>query len=43
MRRGLFIGRFQPPHLGHLHAIKQALEECDELIIVIGSSQYSHT
>ena len=43
LRRGLFIGRFQPPHLGHLHAIKQALEECDELIIVIGSSQYSHT
>jgi len=43
LRRGLFVGRFQPPHLGHLHAIKQALEECDELIIVIGSSQYSHT
>ena len=43
MRRGLFVGRFQPPHLGHLHAIKQALEDCDELIIAIGSSQYSHT
>ena len=43
MRRGLFIGRFQPPHLGHLHAIRSALRECDELIIVVGSAQYSHT
>ena len=43
MKRGLFVGRFQPPHLGHIHAIKIALKECDELIIVIGSAQYSHT
>lgn len=43
MKRGLFVGRFQPPHLGHIHAVKQALRECDELIIVIGSAQYSHT
>jgi len=43
MRRGLFVGRFQPFHYGHLASIKQALEECDELIIVIGSAQYSHT
>jgi len=43
LRRGLFIGRFQPPHLGHLHAIRSALRECDELIIVVGSAQYSHT
>lgn len=43
MRRGLFVGRFQPPHLGHIHAIKTALSECDELVIVIGSAQYSHT
>ncbi|MEM1976387.1 MAG: nicotinamide-nucleotide adenylyltransferase, partial [Nitrososphaerota archaeon] len=43
MRRGLFVGRFQPVHLGHVHAIKTALEECDELVIVVGSAQYSHT
>ena len=43
MKRGLFVGRFQPPHLGHIHAIKTALKECDELIVVIGSAQYSHT
>ena len=43
MKRGLFIGRFQPPHLGHIYAIKSALSECDELVIVVGSAQYSYT
>jgi len=43
LRRGLFVGRFQPPHLGHLHAVKQVFKECDELVIVVGSAQYSHT
>ncbi len=43
VRRGLFVGRFQPPHLGHLHAIKQILSECEEVVIAIGSAQYSHT
>ncbi len=40
--RGLYVGRFQPFHLGHLEAIKKILEEVEELIIVIGSAQYSH-
>ena len=39
----LFIGRFQPVHKGHLHTIKQILELDEELIIVVGSAQYSHT
>lgn len=43
MIRGLFVGRFQPFHLGHLYIIKKLLEEVDELIIAIGSAQYSHT
>jgi nicotinamide-nucleotide adenylyltransferase len=42
VKRGLFVGRFQPFHLGHLAAIKDVLEEVDELVIVIGSAQYSH-
>jgi nicotinamide-nucleotide adenylyltransferase len=42
VKRGLFVGRFQPFHLGHLNAIKEILREVDELVIVIGSAQYSH-
>ena len=42
VKRGLYVGRFQPFHLGHLGAIKDILKEVDELIIVIGSAQYSH-
>ena len=42
-RRALLIGRFQPPHLGHLHAIRYVLSVSDEIIIGIGSAQYSHT
>lgn len=39
----MFIGRFQPVHLGHIEAIKDIIKENDELIVVIGSAQYSHT
>ncbi len=41
--RGLYVGRFQPFHLGHLEAIKEILKEVEEVIVVIGSAQYSHT
>jgi len=40
--RGLFIGRFQPPHWGHVWAIKAILSEVDELIVVIGSAQFNY-
>lgn len=40
--RGLFVGRFQPFHKGHLKAIKEVLKQVEELVIVIGSAQYSH-
>lgn len=39
----LFIGRFQPFHLGHLDAIRQCLAVSRKIIIGIGSSQYSGT
>jgi len=42
LKRGLFVGRFQPFHVGHLKAVKDILEKLDELVIVVGSSQYSH-
>ncbi|KXA89043.1 hypothetical protein AKJ57_05920 [candidate division MSBL1 archaeon SCGC-AAA259A05] len=42
MKRGIIIGRFQPPHMGHLQVIKEILQEVDELIIGLGSAQLSH-
>jgi nicotinamide-nucleotide adenylyltransferase len=42
VKRGLYVGRFQPFHLGHLNAINDILKEVDEIVIVIGSAQYSH-
>jgi nicotinamide-nucleotide adenylyltransferase len=39
---GLFIGRFQPFHKGHLATIKFALESVTDLAIIIGSAQKSH-
>jgi len=43
VKRALYVGRFQPFHLGHLRAVKAILEDVDELVIIVGSSQYSHT
>ena len=37
------IGRFQPFHLGHLELVRQVLDENDEIIILIGSSQTNYT
>ncbi|MBU0662633.1 nicotinamide-nucleotide adenylyltransferase, partial [Candidatus Micrarchaeota archaeon] len=42
-KRGLIVGRFQPYHIGHHNAIKNILQEVDELIIVIGSTADSYT
>lgn len=39
--RGLMTGRFQPFHKGHLALAKQALAECNELVIIIGSAQFN--
>lgn len=41
--KALFIGRFQPFHKGHLKVILEASRKYDEIIIGIGSSQYSFT
>jgi len=42
VKRGLFVGRFQPIHKGHVKAMSNILKQIDELVIVIGSAQYSH-
>ncbi len=41
--RALFIGRFQPFHNGHLAMARRILGKHGELIVGIGSAQYSHT
>ncbi len=43
MKRGLFVGRFQPVHNGHMKALEFIKERVDEVIIGIGSAQASHT
>ena len=40
---GLVIGRFQPLHSGHEFMIRQALNVCEEVVIIIGSAQESRT
>src|SRR3989440_4122365 len=41
--RALFVGRSQPFHRGHLATVRRILETNDEIIVGIGSAQYSHT
>jgi nicotinamide-nucleotide adenylyltransferase len=38
----LFVGRFQPFHKGHLHAIHLILEREPKVVIAVGSSLSSH-
>ncbi|MHA1798437.1 MAG: nicotinamide-nucleotide adenylyltransferase [Candidatus Helarchaeota archaeon] len=42
-KRAVYIGRFQPFHNGHVHVIKEILKVVDEILIVVGSAQYSHS
>ncbi len=41
--KALFIGRFQPFHLGHLLLLQRLSPQYEEIIIGIGSSQYQDT
>jgi len=40
---GLFMGRFQPAHVGHMYTITEALKLCDKLFVGIGSTTESGT
>lgn len=42
-KRLVVVGRFQPPHLGHVHLIEYALSLAEEILVVIGSAQDSFT
>ena len=42
MSHGLVIGKFYPPHAGHLALVRAALARCDRVtVLVLGSSQES--
>ena len=43
MKRGFYIGRFQPYHNGHHTVLEQIAKDADEIIIGVGSAQLSHT
>ncbi len=43
MSRALFVGRFQPPHRGHLAVIRDLASRHDGVIIGIGSAFDSHS
>jgi len=40
---GMIIGRFQPFHLGHSIILDKALDQCNKVIVVIGSAKESGT
>jgi nicotinamide-nucleotide adenylyltransferase len=44
MVRALFIARGQPPHNGHLRVLKEKIQqECDEIIVAVGSAEEQYT
>lgn len=45
MKRGMFIGRFQPFHLGHLSVIQEMdkAKDLEELVLGIGTAQIGNT
>lgn len=43
METGLFVGRFQPFHNGHLESITNISTSMDELVVGVGSADSSHT
>jgi nicotinamide-nucleotide adenylyltransferase len=43
MKRGFYIGRFQPYHNGHQSVLEHITKDVDEIIIGVGSAQLSHT
>lgn len=42
MKRGFYIGRFQPYHNGHQSVLEHIAQDVDEIVIGIGSAQLSH-
>jgi len=43
MTTALYLGRFQPFHLGHLSVVKSISKKYDKIVIAICSAQHSYT
>ena len=43
MKKGLILGRFQPLHMGHLSLFETVINNGEELLICIGSSNEERT
>jgi nicotinamide-nucleotide adenylyltransferase len=41
--KALFLGRFQPFHIGHLKVISEIVKEAEYVVIAMGSAQLSHS
>ena len=41
--RALVIGRYQPPHKGHVRVLSDIAAKFDDVVVGIGSGQASHT
>jgi bifunctional NMN adenylyltransferase/nudix hydrolase len=39
----VFIGRFQPFHVGHIHVVNQALASAKKVVVLVGSSNVSRS
>lgn len=39
MKVGAFIGKFYPPHIGHLWAIDYSLTKCDKVYVIISKNE----
>ena len=35
----VFVGRFQPFHIGHKHVVDAALEQAEHVIVLVGSAK----
>jgi bifunctional NMN adenylyltransferase/nudix hydrolase len=43
MSLSVYIGRFQPVHVGHLETLRRGLQEAERLLVLIGSSNVVRT
>ena len=43
MKKGLILGRFQPLHMGHLSILETVIDNEEELVICVGSSNEKRT